>query len=285
MNTAQLKSYAPSARNGFISAVRAQAARLGISEAGLQPAQVQGDVLLVAGQAFPKAIAKARDDLAKRVQREGFDHTMDAAAYTWFNRLVAIRYMELHGFLSHPYRVLSHPDGQPYPELLDHATDVEFPGLDRQAVVELKLAGNQDEKLYRLLLKAQCNALHEAMPFLFEKVGAGDELLLPANLLHSDSLIRQLVESIDEALWQDIEIIGWLYQFYISEKKDEVIGKVVKSEDIPAATQLFTPNWIVKYMVQNSLGAQWLATYPQSPLKGQMEYYIEPAEQTDEVNA
>ena len=86
-------------------------------------------------------------------------------------------------------------------------------------------------------------------------------------------------------LWQDIEIIGWLYQFYISEKKDQVIGKVVKSEDIPAATQLFTPNWIVKYMVQNSLGAQWLATYPQSPLKGQMEYYIEPAEQTDEVNA
>jgi type II restriction/modification system DNA methylase subunit YeeA len=123
------------------------------------------------------------------------------------------------------------------------------------------------------------------MPFLFERVGDETELLLPDNLLHTDSLVRQLVTSIDEELWQDIEIIGWLYQFYISEKKDQVIGKVVKSEDIPAATQLFTPNWIVKYMVQNSLGAQWLATYPQSPLKGQMEYYIEPAEQTDEVNA
>ena len=107
----------------------------------------------------------------------------------------------------------------------------------------------------------------------------------PANLLHTDSLIRQLVEGIDESAWGQIEIIGWLYQFYISEKKDQVIGKVVASEDIPAATQLFTPNWIVKYLVQNSLGAQWLATYPHSPLKGQMEYYIEPAEQTDEVKA
>ena len=123
------------------------------------------------------------------------------------------------------------------------------------------------------------------MPFLFDPIGNETELLLPAGLLHSDSLIRRLVEDIDESAWQNIEIIGWIYQFYISEKKDEVIGKVVKSEDIPAATQLFTPNWIVKYLVQNSLGAQWLATYPDSPLKEQMEYYIEPAEQTEEVKA
>ena len=152
-------------------------------------------------------------------------------------------------------------------------------------MVELKLSGNRDEELYRMLLVAQCNALHKAMPFLFERIGDATELLLPENLLHSDSLIRNLVNEIPEEDWQEIEIIGWLYQFYISEKKDQVIGKVVKSEDIPAATQLFTPNWIVKYMVQNSLGAQWLATYPNSPLKGQMEYYIEPAEQTDEVKA
>ena len=105
-----------------------------------------------------------------------------------------------------------------------------------------------------MLLMAQCNALHEAMPFLFERIDDETELLLPDNLLHSDSLIRKLVDEIDEADWQEVEIIGWLYQFYISEKKDQVIGKVVKSEDIPAATQLFTPNWIVKYMVQNTLG-------------------------------
>ena len=105
------------------------------------------------------------------------------------------------------------------------------------------------------------------MPFLFERIDDETELLLPDNLLHSDSLIRKLVGEIDEEDWQEVEIIGWLYQFYISEKKDEVIGKVVASEDIPAATQLFTPNWIVKYLVQNTLGRQWLATYPQSPLE------------------
>ena len=121
------------------------------------------------------------------------------------------------------------------------------------------------------------------MPFLFERIDDETELVLPDNLLHSDSLIRKLVNEIDEEDWQEVEIIGWLYQFYISEKKDEVIGKVVASEDIPAATQLFTPNWIVKYLVQNTLGRQWLATYPQSALRQQMQYYIEPAEQTPEV--
>ena len=285
MNTSQLKDYAPEARKAFIAAVRTQAARLGITAKGNAPAEVQGDVLLVAGQPFPRAIVSARKSLIERVEAHGFEATMEAIAYTWFNRFVAIRYMELHGYFDHGYRVLSHPEGQGRPEILDHAADLDLPGLDRARAVELKLDGTQDEELYRLLLLAQCNALHQAMPFLFEHIGDETELLLPANLLHTDSLIRQLVESIDDSAWEQIEIIGWLYQFYISEKKDQVIGKVVKSEDIPAATQLFTPNWIVKYMVQNSLGAQWLATYPQSPLKGQMEYYIEPAEQIDEVKA
>ena len=150
-------------------------------------------------------------------------------------------------------------------------------------MIELKLDGTKEAELYRLLLMAQCNALHSAMPFLFERIDDETELVLPDNLLHSDSLIRKLVGGIDEEDWQEVEIIGWLYQFYISERKDEVIGKVVASEDIPAATQLFTPNWIVQYLVQNTLGRQWLATYPQSPLRAQMEYYIEPAEQTPEV--
>ncbi|MFQ5568242.1 MAG: BREX-1 system adenine-specific DNA-methyltransferase PglX [Rhodothermales bacterium] len=285
MNTAQLKTYAPEARRAFIAAVSAQAARLGITATGNAPAEVQGDVLLVGGQAFPRAIASARNKLVERVQAHGFAPAMEAIAYTWFNRFVAIRYMELHGYFDHGYRVLSHPEAQGRPEILDHAADVDLPGLDRDRAVALKLDGTQDEALYRLLLLAQCNVLHQAMPFLFEKIGDETELLLPAILLHTDSLVRQLVEGIDESAWQEIEIIGWLYQFYISEKKDQVIGKVVASEDIPAATQLFTPNWIVKYMVQNALGAQWLATYPHSLLKGQMDYYIEPAEQTDEVKA
>ena len=196
--------------------------------------------------------------------------------------------MELHGFLDHSYRVLSHPAAaastSALPEILEQAQHVELPGLDRARVIELKMDGTQDETLYRELLLAQCRALHQAMPFLFEPVDDETELLLPDRLLQTDSLIRALVSAIPEADWQPIEIIGWLYQFYIAEKKEQVIGKVVKSEDIPA-TQLFTPNWIVKYMVQNSLGAQWLATYPDSPLKSQMAYYIEPAEQTPEVQA
>jgi len=210
---------------------------------------------------------------------------MEAMAYTWFNRFVAIRFMELHGYLDHGYRVLSHPEGKRTPEILEHAEHVELPGLDRDEVIELKLDGAKEAELYRMLLVAQCNALNAAMPFLFEKIDDETELLLPDNLLHSDSLIRKLVYEIGEEDWGQVEIIGWLYQFYISEKKDEVIGKVVKSEDIPAATQLFTPNWIVKYLVQNSVGRMWLQTYPDSPLRSKMEYYIEPAEQTEEVKA
>ena len=286
MNRNTLEAYAQKARRDFIAAVTAQAAFYGLTANSIEPVVEAGDVTMIGAHAFPRNVAEPRKRLEERIRRDGFEQVMEAMAYTWFNRFAAIRYMELHGYLDHGYRVLSHPEGQDQPEILGHAADVDLPGLDRDKAVELKLDGSKDEELYRLLLKAQCNALHQAMPFLFER-SAGDaaDLLLPAALLHTDSLIRQMVEGIDESAWDEIEIIGWLYQFYISEKKDQVIGKVVASEDIPAATQLFTPNWIVKYMVQNSLGAQWLATYPHSQLKGQMDYYIEPAEQTDEVRA
>ena len=285
MNRNKLETYARQARRDFIAAVTDRAAFYGLTAQSIEPLVEQGDVTLVGGRAFPRELAEPRKRLEGQIQRSGFEQVMEAMAYTWFNRFAAIRFMELHGYLDHGYRVLSHPEGQPYPEILQHAADVDLPGLEREKAVELKLDGAQDEELYRLLIKAQCNALHEAMPFLFERIGDETELLLPANLLHTDSLIRRLVEDIDESAWEQIEIIGWLYQFYISEKKDQVIGEVVASADIPAATQLFTPNWIVKYMVQNSLGAQWLATYPHSPLKGQMNYYIEPAAQSGEVKA
>lgn len=285
MNKSKLKSYAPAARRDFIKAVTERAHYFGVDAKKIETASVQGDVAIIAGRAFPKKVVAQRDKLVQLVQRDGFELAMRKVAYTWFNRFMALRFMELHGYLEHGFRVLSNPSGSAIPEILEQAAHVELPGLNHDKVVELKLDGTRDAELYRLLLVAQCNALHGAMPFLFERIDDETELLLPDNLLHSDSLIRKLVSEIDEEDWQHIEIIGWLYQFYIAEKKDEVIGKVVKSEDIPAATQLFTPNWIVKYMVQNSLGAQWLATYPDSPLKGQMDYYIEPAEQTDEVKA
>ena len=285
MNRNTLETYAQQARRDFIAAVTDRAALYGLTAQSIEPVVAQGDVTVIGERPFPRNVAEPRKRLEEQIQRDGFAQVMEAMAYTWFNRFAAIRYMELHGYLDHGYRVLSHPEGRDQPEILEHAADVDLPGLDREKAVELKLDGSKDEELYRLLIKAQCNALHQAMPFLFERIGDETELLLPANLLHTDSLIRQLVERIDESAWEQIEIIGWLYQFYISEKKDQVIGKVVASEDIPAATQLFTPNWIVKYLVQNSLGAQWLATHPHSPLKGQMDYYIEPAEQTDEVKA
>lgn len=291
MNTSHIKSYAPKARTAFIDAMTKRAALFGILESsipamGIAPVEQKGDLALIGDRAFPASIIRSRAALVKKVEQLGFAQTMEQAAYSWFNRLCAIRYMELQDYLDHGRRVLSAADGSPgTPQILEDCLEVDLPGLDKQLITELKLDGNKDEELYRELLLAQCHALHQAMPFLFEAVDDATELLLPDNLTKTDSLIRELVSAIPEEDWANIEIIGWLYQFYISEKKDQVIGKVVKSEDIPAATQLFTPNWIVKYMVQNSLGAQWLATYPDSPLKAQMEYYIEPAEQTDEVNA
>lgn len=283
MNRSKLKIYAPQARRDFIKAVTDRAAYYGLMKDKIEPIAEQGDVAIITGKPFPRAVAAKRKRLEEQIRRQGFEQVMEAMAYTWFNRLVAIRFMELHGYLDHGYRVLSHPEGTSTLEIIEHAEHVDLPGLDREKVIELKLEGTKEAELYHMLLIAQCNALHKAMPFLFEQVDDETELLLPENLLHSDSVMRKLVNEIPEKEWQDVEIIGWLYQFYISDKKAQVIGKVVKSEDIPAATQLFTPNWIVKYMVQNTLGRQWVATYPNSPLKAQMEYYIEPAEQTPEV--
>jgi len=285
MNTNKIKTYAPKARRDFIAAVTRRAAKFGLTANGATPVREEGELVFIEGQPYPKSVGAQRQKLAERIAQQGFQQVMEAAAYTWFNRFAAIRLMELHGYLDHSFRVLSHPGGGALLEILEQAQHVDLPGLDRQRVIDLKMDGTRDEELYRDLLLAQCHALHQAMPFLFERLDDEAELLLPDNLLQTDSLIRELVTAIPEEDWQEIEIIGWLYQFYISEKKDQVIGKVVASEDIPAATQLFTPNWIVKYMVQNSLGAQWLATYPDSPLKGQMAYYIEPAEQTPEVAA
>jgi hypothetical protein len=284
MNRTKIKNYAPQARRDFIQAVKDRGAFYGLTEKRIEPITVKGDVAIIAGRAFPREVAGKRKTLHERIERDGYEPTMEALAYTWFNRLVAIRYMELHGYLDHGYRVLSNSDpAKAMPEILEHAEHVDLPDLNRDRVVDLKLDGTKEAELYRMLLVAQCNALHSAMPFLFERIGDETELVLPESLLHSDSIVRKLVSGINEEDWKEVEIIGWLYQFYILERKDDVIGKVVRSDDIPAATQFFTPNWIVKYLVQNSLGRLWLATYPPSPLKGQMKYYIEPADQTPEI--
>ncbi|WP_180058091.1 BREX-1 system adenine-specific DNA-methyltransferase PglX [Acinetobacter sp. YH12141] len=286
MNTSNIKKYAPQARNDFIAAMRKQAAKYGITADSILPAEQKGDLLLIGDQVFPLSVMKPREKLIKRIQTSSFEQTIDYIAYSWFNRLCAIRYMECKGLLDHGRRVLSSADGSAgLPQILEECLDIDLPGLDASRVAELKLDGNKDEELYRELLLAQCHALNQVMPLLFEQVSDESELLLPDNLTKTDSLIRDLVSSIPEEDWSDVQIIGWLYQFYISEKKDQVIGKVVKSEDIPAATQLFTPNWIVKYLVQNSVGRLWMMAQPDSTLASEWEYYIQPAEQSDEVNA
>jgi len=286
MDTTQIKAYAPQARKDFINAVTQRAARFGIhGDGNFDPVEFKGDTAIIGSQVFTKKGGELRERLVAKVKQTGFEMFIRSSAYTWFNRFVAIRYMELHDFLDHGFRVLSNPNGSDIPEILEHATEVDLPGLDREKVLELRLAGDKDNELYRMLVIAQCNALHKAMPFLFDRIDNEAELLLPDNLLHTNSPVKRMVSQIDETLWDDVEIIGWIYQFYISEKKEEVIGKVVKSEDIPAATQWFTPNWIVKYMVQNTLGRMWMATYPESSLKSKMEYYIEPAEQEPDVQA
>lgn len=284
MNKANLKSYAPKARLDFIKAVTERANVLGISGTGALPAEVRGDVAIIDGREWPAKVAGQREELLSRIKRHGFEQTMDEVAYTWFNRFAALRYMEIHDYLDHGWRVLSSRDGG-LPEILRHASEVSLPGLNADRAREMQLAGNQDNELYKLLLVAQCNELSRVMPFLFERIDDDTELLLPENLLRTDSIVAKLVESVPEEDWQEIEVIGWLYQFYISEKKDQVIGKVVKSEDIPAATQLFTPNWIVQYLVQNSVGRLWLMANPTSTLASQWPYYIQPAEQTPEVQA
>ncbi|ELZ9930006.1 BREX-1 system adenine-specific DNA-methyltransferase PglX [Cronobacter malonaticus] len=292
MNTNNIKKFAPNARNQFRDAVIDKLTTLGISvdkKGNLQvaDAEIAGETVRYGQFDYPKSTLTRRDRLVKRAREQGFDILVEHCAYTWFNRLCAIRYMEIHGYLDHGFRMLSHPDNPTGFEVLDHVPEVAEALLPEKKaqLIEMKLSGNQDEAIYHELLLAQCHALHRIMPFLFEAVDDEAELLLPDNLTRTDSILRALVDSIPEEDWQEVEVIGWLYQFYISEKKDAVIGKVVKSEDIPAATQLFTPNWIVQYLVQNSVGRQWLQTYPDSPLKGKMDYYIEPAEQTPEVQA
>ncbi|WP_100754280.1 BREX-1 system adenine-specific DNA-methyltransferase PglX [Vibrio salilacus] len=305
MNTNKLKAYAPKARVAFMEAVKSRAAKLGIFEDRISEITIDGDSAIIEKEVYTRKQGQQRNQLVKRIEalgthdgkfvhKDGFNQFINETAFTWFNRLTAIRYMEVNEYLDHGFRVLSKTEGAQFGEgfeILNSAADVaDELGLNKDQIIDMVLDGNKEEELYRTLLLAQCHQLSEAMPFMFEKLDDATELLLPDNLTKTDSILKDLVNNIPEDNWKDsetgkgqIEVIGWLYQFYISEHKDAVIGKVVKREDIPAATQLFTPNWIVKYLVQNSLGRKWLATYPDSELKDKMEYYITPAEQSDDV--
>jgi type II restriction/modification system DNA methylase subunit YeeA len=252
-------------------------------------------------QASADTLTTAAGPIEELRQREADNRQelLERVAYSWFNRLAALRYLDAR--LWHPFGakvLMPQTESETQPELLKllrsgslpaelqpHTDEARLQGLLDGRIPTAQAGADPQGEVYRELILSVCRSYHQLLPNLFEGLDDASELLLPDDLLSDGSIAGGFRHQISDSDCEDVEIIGWLYQFYISEKKDQVIGKVVKSEDIPAATQLFTPNWIVKYMVQNSLGAQWLATYPASALKGQMEYYIEPAEQTDEVKA
>lgn len=283
MNTNQLKTYAAQARKDFMAAVAAKAAKYGIMPDQNLPCQESGDYLLIGGNAYPRSIKPAYQGVLSKIEKIGYAEAINEIAYTWFNRMIALRYMELHGMLSHGYQIIGTPDR---PEIMQNAATLDMPGLDRNKVTDMLLDGTKDEQLYAYLLQVQLNELNKVIPGLFEKIDDPTNLLLPDGLIMADSIRAKMAE-LDPSNFDQIEVIGWLYQFYIAEQKDILMdaGKAYKKEEIPAVTQLFTPNWIVKYMIQNSLGAKWLETYPDSPLKSKMEFYIEPAKQTADVQA
>ena len=232
----------------------------------------------------PQAVA----ELEKARKAKGDEALIDQIAYTWFNRFCALRFMDVMGY--NPIRIVSPLPGHFQPEILEEAKGG---NIDETFVAESKirerikglLAGSipavdGQGEAYKLLLVSACNAYNKTMPFLFQKIDDYTELLMPDELMKENSILMKTREAITEDVAADgVEVIGWLYQFYISEKKDEVMGKTVKTEDIPAATQLFTPDWIVRYLVQNSLGRLWMLNHPNSKLAEEMEYYIPPTEE------
>ena len=225
------------------------------------------------------------EDLEKRIKESSQTQVVEEVAYTWFNRLCALRYMDVNGF--NRMGVVSPVNGATQPEILQEAKagyiDDQLPVKRNEVQAYLnnsKPADNPQQEAYRLLLVAVCNRLAEPMPFLFTRIEDYTQLLMPMDILSESSIVNKVRLALSEEACQDVEVIGWLYQFYISEKKDEVMGKkgVVASEDIPAVTQLFTPHWIVQYMVENSLGRLWLLNHPGSRLAEKMRYYIKPEE-------
>ena len=235
-------------------------------------------------------------ELEGKITELGRQQLIERVAYIWFNRFSALRYMDVNHYTR--IGVVSPAEGQTQPEILaeakmGHIDDREIPKEVQQQVLSLLdgtlPSADPQAEAYRLLLVATCNYWHSNMPFLFQRIDDYTQLLMPDNLLSSSSILAAMREAMTAEVCEDVEIIGWLYQFYISDKKDEVFAGLNKNEkvtpeNIPAATQLFTPHWIVRYLVENSLGRLWLLNHPESTLVDSMEYYIKPAEGNDETD-
>lgn len=282
MHDTAIKNFCIWARRELMAQVALQARRFGIREDGYDAAGADA----VEGRPLTVDERRQRADLIRRLgpadapgYEEAYKNLVDQAAYTWFNRLVAIRFMELNDRLPSHVRMLSAADGSFAPQVLREALDVPIEGLDAAQVSEL-LQASDDEALFRCLFLAQCRELAACLPDVFEPVGAAMELLLPEGLLRQGSVVQRLVDDIPEEDWREgVEIVGWMYQYYVSERKDEVFasfkkGKKADAGAIAPATQLFTPDWIVRYLTENSLGRLWVQSRPESRLVEQMPYYI-----------
>lgn len=285
MNKTAIKNFAVAARLTLIDAVTQRAFEYEVTENGRNdPAQDS-----VSGRALTAAEKNQRQQLIRRIQQSSFAEVMEEAAYTWFNRFIALRFMEVNGYLPTRICVFTDENGAFKPEILAEASRLDFNGIDHDYIMEL-LDTQENDKLYKYLLIAQCNALNVGLPEMFEKIGGWTELLFPNNLLRSDSVIAKMVSEIPKEDWCDqVQIIGWLYQYYNTEPKDKVFADLKKNikisaEAIPAATQLFTPDWIVRYMVENSLGRLWTEGHGK-PDSADWKYYLEEAEQEDSVKA
>ena len=255
MDKNAIKKFAVWARKELIERVSKKALAYGITEHEVY----NPDADSVNGLVLTAAQKKERKALTEQIFAKGYKQVMEEVAYTWFNRFCALRFMEVNGFLPSLVRVFTNDKNEFRPQLLTEALELDLPGLDKQKIYELKEA-NADEELYKYLLITQCNALNDELPRMFQRIEDYTELLFPDNLLREGSVIEQMITLIPEEDWQDaVQITGWLYQYYNIEPKKEVFANLDKNikigkNDIPAATQLFTPDWIVRYMVENSLG-------------------------------
>lgn len=287
MNKTQLKNFAVAARVALIERVKDRARGFGIDEKTCAGGAVIPSKMVqtLGGALLSQTEINQRDALLARIQSRGYDQVMEETAYTWFNRFIALRYMQEHNLLPVSVRVLPDAPGA-LPELVRQAQNVELDGVDFSHVVEL-LEGNQTETLYTELLIALCNQLSDVLPQMFEPISDYTELLFPDGLLREDSVLAMLA-AVDAENWADIQVIGWLYQYYISQKHDEIVdinGGAIQKNDIPAATCLYTTDWVVQYMVENSLGRVWLEGHPDDTLRRQWRFYMDEMPQDEQTEA
>ena len=281
MDKNAIKKYAVWARNELIARVTQKAEQYEITEKSITPADEDS----IGGRVLTSTEKKQRQALIAKIKQDGFGQVMEEVAYTWFNRFTALRFMEVNNYLPSHTRVFTNERGEFKPQILADAISLDLEGLDMEKVYELKDT-NKTEELYKYLLITQCNALSSILPGMFQKIEDYTELLLPDYLLREDSAIERLIADIPEDNFNveteggQIEIIGWLYQYYISEKHEEVVdplhGKVVKKEEVPAATQLFTTDWVVRYLIDNSVGRYWIERNPESQLADKLTYFVKP---------